>query len=431
MIFRYTYIVVPLLFCVAVVYLARQQQAPSLAALCLAAAAIMAAVPAVRLRWLFVVPVYWIVHAVAIALTTARARREQGARSVTTVVLIPALLLVIGAGFYTMTRREIRLRGDLVRENYPMGAAELLREADLGGNLFNPYNWGGYLIYQLAPRYRVFIDGRTILYSTAYRNLVRDYITIENRAADYEALLDTYDVDILVAQGRHFFPRGRFALEHHVEGRLSAGRASTPQPVEPAPDWIPVLLNGEGSIYVADRAGTESLRARIETYFGRLGVRWSPTEGIDMASLIEADPARAARFGVIPADLWAQIQNSGLDPNRSMDPDTWAEAEAKWGQALLAAGLIHDAAQAFDTALIRLRYDDRALLGGAYAHHLIGNNDQAKRYLERLRLFGDDPRAGYVTLHATQHVLPPSSERARLPPLARLVQSWPTVDNAE
>lgn len=50
--------------------------------------------------------------------------------------------------------------------NYPAAAVDFLKASGLEGNLFNSYNWGGYLIFAL-PEYPVFIDGRTDLHRDA------------------------------------------------------------------------------------------------------------------------------------------------------------------------------------------------------------------------------------------------------------------------
>ncbi len=47
--------------------------------------------------------------------------------------------------------------------NYPRRALEFLSAESSAGQLFNSYNWGGYLIFH-APGFPVFIDGRTDLY---------------------------------------------------------------------------------------------------------------------------------------------------------------------------------------------------------------------------------------------------------------------------
>ena len=47
--------------------------------------------------------------------------------------------------------------------NYPEGAAKFLKSNKIPGNMFNPYVWGGYLIWELYPDYKVFIDGRGLI----------------------------------------------------------------------------------------------------------------------------------------------------------------------------------------------------------------------------------------------------------------------------
>lgn len=49
---------------------------------------------------------------------------------------------------------------DITEEkSYPKSAISFLRKQDLKGEIFSPYNWGGYLIWKL-PEKKVFIDGR-------------------------------------------------------------------------------------------------------------------------------------------------------------------------------------------------------------------------------------------------------------------------------
>ena len=42
--------------------------------------------------------------------------------------------------------------------------------------MFNSYEFGGYLIWRLYPRYRVYVDGRTDLYGDAFlENFIQVY----------------------------------------------------------------------------------------------------------------------------------------------------------------------------------------------------------------------------------------------------------------
>jgi hypothetical protein len=48
---------------------------------------------------------------------------------------------------------------------YPVSACDFMERHHLSGNILNDYEWGEYLIWRMAPRSRVFIDGR---YDTVY-----------------------------------------------------------------------------------------------------------------------------------------------------------------------------------------------------------------------------------------------------------------------
>jgi hypothetical protein len=63
------------------------------------------------------------------------------------------------------------------------------------GRLFNHFNWGGYLIGHLYPRYLVSMDGRTGVYGD--ENL-RQYRATEYLESDWRAFLDRCDPDIVL-----------------------------------------------------------------------------------------------------------------------------------------------------------------------------------------------------------------------------------------
>ena len=45
---------------------------------------------------------------------------------------------------------------------FPEKAVEFIEKNSPDGKIFNHFNWGGYLIWELYPRYKVFIDGRSL-----------------------------------------------------------------------------------------------------------------------------------------------------------------------------------------------------------------------------------------------------------------------------
>ena len=264
--FRFLYLAIPIGFFVAVPYLASRRELPSFGGLLLAVVTIYMGVSAVRLRWMFFVPIFYIARALALAIrSTLEARSPEednkGGRTIANLVIIPGMVMFIAIGLYTVTRADVSLRKDYHDETYPIGSATFLNELDIGGNLFNPYNWGGYLIYRVTPRYKVFIDGRTIHY-TSHPNVVRDYIAIERQTAGFEKLLDLYNVDVIAQSRRDYFPRGLMAAE------MSFAR-------KPSPETSHATANAQAAINAAVIAVPAAVtRRRQYSDRAQRGWRW-------------------------------------------------------------------------------------------------------------------------------------------------------------
>ncbi len=80
----------------------------------------------------------------------------------------------------------------VVSHGFPSGAVEYIREHPSVGPVFNDEFWGGYLIEELEPEQKVFIDGRADLYESA--GVLSDYIRIMSLAPDTSFLLRKYHV---------------------------------------------------------------------------------------------------------------------------------------------------------------------------------------------------------------------------------------------
>ncbi len=74
---------------------------------------------------------------------------------------------------------------------FPVAAVDALKDSPPAGNMFNDFNWGGYLLYRLWPQKQVFIDGQTDFYGEA---LTREYLQVANVEPGWEAVLDRYKV---------------------------------------------------------------------------------------------------------------------------------------------------------------------------------------------------------------------------------------------
>jgi hypothetical protein len=103
-----------------------------------------------------------------------------------------ALLLAIGAVEAGEARALAPLgpASDIERE-YPRVAAEKAAALYPGRRLFHPYDWGGYLVYKVAPGVPVFIDGRLDPYWT----LIPDYESLIQARPGWRELADAYGIE--------------------------------------------------------------------------------------------------------------------------------------------------------------------------------------------------------------------------------------------
>ncbi|MCY4073261.1 MAG: hypothetical protein OXG60_18365 [Chloroflexi bacterium] len=77
----------------------------------------------------------------------------------------------------------------------PVDAVEQLDSLELQGNMFNSYNWGGYLMFH-APQYPVFIDGRSDL----YRSFLDEYYRIATARGGWQQALDHWRIGFAVIE---------------------------------------------------------------------------------------------------------------------------------------------------------------------------------------------------------------------------------------
>jgi len=83
-----------------------------------------------------------------------------------------------------------------VHNGLPMKAVEWLRANQLEERMFNAYNWGGYLQWEL-PEYSVFIDGRADLYG---EKTIRDWWSVVNATDHGLAVLDSWQVNFVILE---------------------------------------------------------------------------------------------------------------------------------------------------------------------------------------------------------------------------------------
>jgi hypothetical protein len=110
-------------------------------------------------------------------------------------LLLVMVVLVYAAEAHTyITPRA--LQNDQ-QQNFPTGGASYLRSHSLPPHVFVSYAWGGYLLWNLFPRYRDFMDSRA---DTLYDSrILHAYLTAYSGAPGWQAVLKRYQVqDVLI-----------------------------------------------------------------------------------------------------------------------------------------------------------------------------------------------------------------------------------------
>ncbi|MGD1996487.1 MAG: hypothetical protein PVH62_06910 [Anaerolineae bacterium] len=119
-----------------------------------------------------------------------RSSAMRGAINLALLMLVIALALVKIRIPLSPTLNE-----EVEQEKFPANAVTWIQENHPAGEMFNPYGWGGYLIWKLWPEYRVFVDGRTDLYGD---ELLQTHLDVEWARPGFEQTLASYNVNLIL-----------------------------------------------------------------------------------------------------------------------------------------------------------------------------------------------------------------------------------------
>jgi len=91
-------------------------------------------------------------------------------------------------------------RATVRSDKYPIGAAKFLKKNKLSANMFNPYVWGGYLIWALYPDYKVFIDGRGLIEEVVFQSIKISHASPKKFAGipEWKAMLQAYNIKLIL-----------------------------------------------------------------------------------------------------------------------------------------------------------------------------------------------------------------------------------------
>jgi hypothetical protein len=108
-------------------------------------------------------------------------------------LLVMCTVLVAGLRFVNVVQEQASTE----KEEFPAAAVDWIIQHHPGGNIFNTYGWGGYLIWRLYPEYQVYIDGRADVYGDPFIN---DYLRIEGGEPGWETSLSLDGVRIVLIE---------------------------------------------------------------------------------------------------------------------------------------------------------------------------------------------------------------------------------------
>ncbi|MCZ7582483.1 MAG: hypothetical protein M5R36_03640 [Deltaproteobacteria bacterium] len=106
------------------------------------------------------------------------------------------LAAMAGGVFLTVERQAFQFDVDLY--SLPVRATEFINRHGLRGEMFNDYNFGGYLLWKSEPRRKVFVDGRLEVYGPGGQ--LDHYLRVSNGAPGWRQILDRYGVDWCVVR---------------------------------------------------------------------------------------------------------------------------------------------------------------------------------------------------------------------------------------
>lgn len=155
---------------------------------------------------------------------TAESVASPGARGLITLNWVLLGLVIVAALVKISQPLSPTVNEGAQAESLPVEAVAFLKDERPPGPIFNSYNWGGYLIWEL-PEYPVFVDGRTDLYDDAF---LREYLSIVLAEDGWEEALDSHGINLVLIEPQS-------AL-----GKLLVGR----------PGWEQVYLDEMATIFV-------------------------------------------------------------------------------------------------------------------------------------------------------------------------------------
>ena len=261
--------------------------------LALASAGLVAMLVAARFHWLAFFPLLYLLR--ALRLRAGEASRESWAWICAGACTGVALAFPRGVDLDAF-RRELLAepagywRSPWLDARYCGSAMRFLRDQELEGRMFHPFNLGGFLGYWLAPELRTFIDGRL---DHVPSGVLKDYLELRRAARlgyprRIHELLEEWQVDVFVGTT---FPSSRYSEGSWVDHVRRLG------------NWVPVYTTQTCAVLLRRHEGNRENLERVAAWWEEQGIPFSERDGPDVGRAIREQPDWAIRQGLVPPNF--------------------------------------------------------------------------------------------------------------------------------
>jgi len=144
--------------------------------------------------------------------------------------------------YYDFDKYELKSEfGGIAQRSYPDKAVDFLVENNIGGNFFNDFNSGAYLLGRTFPNIKVFIDGRTEVYGGKFFK-------------EYQKIWDKGNIELFENAVEQYQITGAFlnSTRHHIPKKIIKYLYSHD-------NWHMVYFNYDAVIFLRDAEINKSL----------------------------------------------------------------------------------------------------------------------------------------------------------------------------
>jgi len=150
-------------------------------------------------------------------------------------------LYLVSPSYWTIQRR---IGWGLLKNN--QGSAVFFKENNLKGPIFNNYDIGGYLIFNLYPKEKVFVDNRPEAYPKQF--FTETYVPMQQDPKKWQEVSQRYNFNVVFFSRNDLTPWGQAFLISLVQD----------------PDWAPVFIDQFAIIFLKRNEGNKILIGKYE-----------------------------------------------------------------------------------------------------------------------------------------------------------------------